>query len=86
MREAEHLAKRRAAATAELWVPVALGKVAERHLGELVKGTAHINGMMLGKEDETALMVRFSDLEQAQVILAEKMPGCKYSVKRDMTL
>lgn len=86
IRDGARLVERRAAATAELQVPVDHGKDAQRHLGELVKDTVRLNGMMTGGQDQIALTVRYNDLGRAQVILAEKLPGCEYSVKRDMTL
>lgn len=82
----ERLAERRATATAQIWVPVMQGKDVQKQLGELVKDTVRINRGMIGGEDQTAFIVRHNDLERAKTILAEKLPGCEYSVKRDMTL
>lgn len=86
VRNSARLVERRAAATAELQVPFAQGKDAQRHLGELVKDAARQDRGMLGGQDQIALTVRYNDLGRAQAILAEKMPDCEYSVKRDMTL
>lgn len=86
VRDSARLVERRAAATAEIQVPFDQREDAQRHLGELVKDTVRLNGMMTGGRDQLALTVRHNDLGRAQAILAEKMPGCKYSVKRDMTL